>query len=81
MFLVYTLPYFFLTGFFGPLGGLLMLLVLLMGILRVLFLSVLLITGDMVRFKSEQTEGLSVVIAKIKGGRDLVKSWLKWRAA
>lgn len=66
MYFVYLLPFTLLTGLLGTLGGLLAVAIFALGLLRALFLSVLLVTGDMKRFKEEQTEGLSVVIEKIK---------------
>lgn len=66
MYWLYTLPFFVLTGFLGTLGGLLAVVIFLLGLLRFLFLVVLLITGDMERFKSEWKEGYLVVIEKLK---------------
>jgi len=66
MYWLYMLPYTLLTGFLGTLCGVVAVVIFLLGLLRFLFLAVLLLTGDMERFKSEQTEGLAVVVEKIK---------------
>lgn len=73
---LYMVPYVFFTSFLGVFGGLAAIGIMTMGILRCSFLLVLLITGDMARLKSERTEGLSVVIEKIKFGWKKITEWL-----
>ena len=63
---IYVIPYAVLTSLLGWIGGALAILIVLQGTLRVSFLAFLLLTGDIARLKSEQTEGFSVVTEKIK---------------
>jgi hypothetical protein len=70
MFWLYNLPYYFFSGFLGPLGGALACFVMTMGILRCSFLLVLTLTGDWARLKAEWTEGYEIVMEKISNVRD-----------
>lgn len=77
MYWLYLLPYAVLTSFLGVIGGALAVVVVALGLLRLLFLGVLLMTGDVTRLKQEQTEGLSVVIEKFKALGNLLKRSVK----
>lgn len=74
---IYNIPYALLTSILGVFGGAIATAIVAMGILRCSFLCVLLCSGDMARFKSEQTEGLEVVKLKIKAAYAKVTGWFK----